>query len=243
MRRSIVTFAALLCAAAPASAAPLVFECPPACSQSDGAGEMQSSKITFGDGGLQWDATFSPNNGRTPDAFWAVFTGGPRPREAVADGGLAILYGDASSETVWAYEWDPDTSRSSWRDPANLIETYSGAFTKNGGQVYLELPDISAIQTFYPTDWQGLGFNTTTGEFGVSSQFFSGEAGEVYSTGPDGKISDFDFVGETSYGRHYRTAQPIPEPHAIAAFTVGLAVVGWGVARARRSAAPAGSGS
>jgi YD repeat-containing protein len=253
MRRSIVTLAALLCAAAPASATTWQFSGFP--SESDGAGTMLDSSITFGDNGLDWDASFAPNaEGRTPEAFWAVFTAGPRPRQAAEDAGLAILYGDKTSGTAWAYEYDPDSSRSSWRDPGNLIGSFGSVSFSDPdalGHVYFDLDlapaDVASINdpTLRPLvpPWQGLDFDTANGRLGVSSQFFANDAGAVYSTGPDGKISDFDFDGETSYGRHYRTAQPIPEPHAIAAFTLGLAVVGWGVARSRRSPGPSGSGS
>lgn len=252
MRRSIVALAALFCTAAPASAAPLVFQCPPACSESDGAGRMEFSRITFDDGALLWHAEFSKSGGQTPEAFWAVFTDGPRPRDAAEDVGLAILYGDKSSATAWVYEYDPDSSRSSWRDPGNLIGSFgSVSFTApDASHVYFDLDldaaEVASINSPSPSvpPWRGLDFNPTTGSFGVSSQFFSNDGEGVYTTGPNGEIvRPFAFVGETSYGRHYRTAQPMPEPHAIVAFTVGLAVVGWGVARARRSASAAGSSS
>jgi hypothetical protein len=164
---------------------------------------------------------------------------------------LAILYGDKRSASAWVYEYDPDSSRSSWRDPGNLIGHFGSVSFSDPdalGHVYFDLQldpqAVADINAYQGDPWQGLGFDPATGRLGVSSQFFSNDGNGVYNEGTDGKIvRPFAFVGETSYGRHYRTAQPaepMPEPHAVAAFTVGLAVVGWGIARSRRSA---GSGS
>lgn len=238
MRRSLPLLAAgLLLGAAPASATSWVFACPPSCAHSDGAGTMLGSEIRFDDASLdlEWTASFAPNaEGRTPQAFWAVFTDGASPRQATGE--LAILYGDGSSRDVWAYRYDPELSRSSWKDPGGFIQSFPGAvsFAPDPGpnpdgivSMHLLIPDLSSILP--PALDPGVGFGPT---IGLSSQFFSNGGSAVYAS-QAGYIVGFDIDGETSYGRHHRATQPMPEPHAALAFAVGLGIVGWGIRRAQ----------
>lgn len=244
MHRSWLLFVALSCAASPASATNWVFACPPSCAGSDGAGAMLSSEIRFDDAAedLEWRASFAPNGeGRAPGGFWAVFTDGPAPRQAA--GGLAILYGDAASGDVWAYAYDPALGRSTWRDSERFLIRFEDAvrFDHADGVISMHLAlNVSPLHSPDPalglgSDWRGIDLGPG---IGVSSQFFAGTLdGGPTRARDSGELLRLDLGSHTSWGRHGRLAQPIPEPRAVLVFAVGLAVVGWGAQRARRRAA------
>ena len=240
MHRSWILLAALFGAASPASATPWVFACPPSCASSDGAGAMRSSEIRYDDAALEleWSASFARNaQGIAPDGFWAVFTDGPTPRQATGE--LAILYGDAASGDVWAYAYDPERGRATWRDPERFLIRFDDAvrFEDAGDVVAMHLAlDLAPLQAPDPAlglgpDWRGIDFGPG---IGVSSQFFDGTPDGGSTRARDsGALLRLDLGSHTSWGRHARLAQPMPEPSAALVFTLGLGVIGWGARRWR----------
>lgn len=211
------------------------FDCVEAgtCPHSNGAGQMTSSTFLFDDQSLDfnWQATFEPTTlgGPTPDGFWMVMGNGPEPIKPdpfttppYSIPGLAIIYGDGSSRTAYAYVYSADTGKNSWDDPGILIDTFANSlkFTDlGGGTVGLDFAiNVASINSYSAdSDWQGLFYQETIGFWvaALSGTTFEFENGEIFA---------FSYTGRTSYDRTDRTTTEVsvPEPASVALLLAGV---------------------
>lgn len=175
---------------------------------------------------LSWSHSIAQRNEITSDAFWLVLNDGPNPKGIA--GQLAILYGDLTTNTLQAFEYNGRNGNNSYKNPANFLASWNGAMdirTDLTGLTTVSFDiDASEINNADLGDnWEGVGFAEKIGIWfhpsALSSISYDPNTGEMISYAKRGQ-SWFDM---SNHDTTVTETVDVPEPGVLTLFGAGIA--------------------